>query len=155
MYKPSSFVHTPATVFSFETWWRTLSPRLNTMALWDFLPSLSPLSLIGKHPSFPLLSKLLANLIEQEEITSSSATNQNHSHWWISQSYTLLTASFFSTLTTLVCYETMPPIIEQSYEINIDFLEQTQETLLGLWEREKMEEEEEEELVKIVLLFTY
>lgn len=34
--KPSSFRYTHASVFSSETCWRTLSPRLNMMALWAF-----------------------------------------------------------------------------------------------------------------------
>lgn len=37
----------------------------------------------------------------------------------------------------------------------IEFLEQTQETLLGFIKEREKEEEEESELVKTVLLFTY
>lgn len=48
----------------------------------------------------------------------------------------------------------MSPITKQSYKIKIEFIEQTQEILLGLWKGEKMEEEEEE-LIKTILLFTY
>lgn len=60
-----------------EFQWRTLSS------------SSSFLSLLGKHPCFPILSTILTSHTEQEILTSSSAVVWNHLLRWISKSHNL------------------------------------------------------------------